>query len=316
MRTGVSMASPISRCLALALAAAAVAAAGCAVDKPAAAPATSGLSIPLIQPGMGSTVFRLDARFEVTTPDGTVIPLDGSTGDSVLELTLEPGIHSIRILDGWTLERSDDGVNFAPVSALLGSVNPANIRIRPDRTSTFSFQFLVRTTTGELRLTFGVDETPRELSSALRFTQGVDEFAPYVGVVVDMAVFFSDDSQTTVVNPDGSRDRVYDSFSNGLEFFNDSLGLLGPLAAASAGGSFELTNRAAADGTLSFQGFYFGSSAPFVDLTFGPSGFASFPIDADGTPADGTTFASAVPLEITRGGVVILRGTMSSLRVF
>src|SRR6266545_480791 len=105
-------------------------AAGCAE---VASPVVTGIEIPLIQPGAGDTVYRLTATFEIRRPDGTFLTVDGGGPDAAVTVELDPGFHQLRVMDGWTLERSlDAGTTFAAVDAILGSPNPTFVRVIPN----------------------------------------------------------------------------------------------------------------------------------------------------------------------------------------
>src|SRR5216117_2905217 len=99
--------------LALSLAACAVTAAGCATASDSGSDGEVGtVVIPLQQTGGDGALYHLSAQFQIDGPAGTQI-IDASGGDPSVTLTLPPGINSITLLDGWTLERSADfGATF------------------------------------------------------------------------------------------------------------------------------------------------------------------------------------------------------------
>lgn len=103
-----------------------------------AAETSSGvLHLPLVTPG--DQTFRLsNAVFEVTGPGGAALELaSNAADDSAEELTaaLAHGTYSIRLRDGWVLERvAADGAT-SPVRAALRSPNPTIFQIEHQRGS-------------------------------------------------------------------------------------------------------------------------------------------------------------------------------------
>jgi hypothetical protein len=286
--------------------------AGC-TDAPLDANATA-ISLPLIQPGPSGTVYRLSASFDITAPDGSVRHLDATGDDPSVVVTVTPGINTIRLLDGWTLSRSSDGVTFTPAPAVLASLNPVNLRIAPNRNITFAFDFIVRNATTELHLTFGVTEQPRQLFGGVFFDDGSGDFAGYAGQRADMALYFDAPGQQLTVEGDGTHAREYFSGITALEFFNDARGQLAPFAAGFAGGQLDFTTRIHPDQSADFSGSDQAFDPPFALITFDRSDLVLFSTDADGFPADQAFFAIGVPITFTVNGATVLHGRLSSLR--
>jgi hypothetical protein len=66
---------------------------------------------------------------------------------------------------------------------------------------------------------------------------------------VDVPFFFEATSQDLVTEEDGSKARVVNSEATPLRFYNDDLGLVGPLAEAFNGGFLGFTTRVQPEGT-------------------------------------------------------------------
>src|SRR5262245_88181 len=78
---------------------------------------TGELVVQLVQPGPRGQIFHLaNATFDITAADGSTTTVDGSSSDAQINVSLPPGIATIFLRDGWTLEQSDDGgATFKPV---------------------------------------------------------------------------------------------------------------------------------------------------------------------------------------------------------
>lgn len=286
-------------------------AAGCAFEE---APDEASLEIPLVQPGPDGALYRLRGSFEVERPDASRFTVDANVDAPTLTLTLNPGIHWVRLEDGWTLQRSTDGgMSYAAVSATLGSGNPAGVRVVPNRAVSVGFQFFVRETTGTLSIRFGVSPAPRQLSGGIAFTEGTGAFAAYVDRRVDIQIYFDDALQTVTTEADGSRARVYETGLNALEIYNDPVGELATLASGFAGGYLQHTIRIKPDGTHQFEGRYDGSSG--LALTFSPSTSGLVTVDESGFPADAFFYGSGSTVELV-GGDGTLTGFLVSIRHF
>src|SRR5450432_1906487 len=127
--------------------------------------ATGSIELPLSQTGPDGALYQLSANFDFTGPDGVTQTIDGTAFAPSVTVAEPPGIATVRLDDGWTLEKSTDGgATYQPVSAILGSANPAGLRVLASEPVQIEFDFLVRSTTGDVTITFGVTATPRELS--------------------------------------------------------------------------------------------------------------------------------------------------------
>jgi len=290
-------------------------AAGCAE---VASPVVTGIEIPLIQPGAGDTVYRLTATFEIRRPDGTFLTVDGGGPDAAVTVELDPGFHQLRVMDGWTLERSlDAGTTFAAVDAILGSPNPTFVRVIPNLIVNPRLQFLVREATGSIAISFGVVDPPAQLSGDVRFVEAPDPaYAAYVNTAVDMEIWFTTNGQQISVDQDGTCGRLYDSFINALQLFNDGPGQLAALSTDFSGGFLTFTTRSHPDGVQDFSGEYFANRGSFAEFRFGLSARAALTVDQNNCPADDFFFADGSTVEIVVDTVVVLRATLNSLLYF
>ncbi|MEO7735035.1 MAG: hypothetical protein ABIY55_29035 [Kofleriaceae bacterium] len=296
----------MSSSLVLALAVLAPLAAGCAAS-PASAPdvETGTLELPLQQPGSDGALYHLAGSFEVVSPAGTQT-LDGTGAGASITITLPPGLVTVQLLDGWQLTRSvDGGLTFTPVSALLGSPNPNAARILANQPASIGFQFLVRATTGDLTIGFGVTPAPRELAGGVVVdndpANATGDYLPYAHARLDFAVFYDLAQVDSVVLPDGTKDRTFTAGAVGVEYFNDALGVLsGTVGPAMAGGFLAYHLAALPDGTQTITGELDGANSPFTVLTFGPHVLpVNVPLDADGFPTDAFVLDSQLPFSMT-----------------
>lgn len=288
---------------------------------------SSTVWIPLVQPGSDGTVYRLrDAIFHVTGPGGVDLIVVGGDDDAGVSLILAPGQHSVELLDGWSLERSVDGGVFEPLTdAILASENPDTFRVFANRTQTVAFQFILRTTTADVTITFGVVETPRQLAGTIRWLGGHPDYAAYFGTTVDFSIFYAQEAQSLAILEDGSRARFYDTVVDALEIYNDGPGLLAPLAARLKGALLSFRIAASPDqvgvpepqGTFSLDHFSLGA-APFVNLVFPPGGLAFlFSLDDAGFPVDGNFAVFSATVELRRDDTLLLSGRLTgSMRHF
>ena len=275
--------------LALSLAACALAAAGCATASDSGGGAEVGtVVIPLQQTGIDGALYHLSAQFQIDGPAGTQI-VDASGGDPSVTVILPPGLSTITLLDGWTLERSlDGGASFTPVSAVLGTVNPSAVRVLANFSDTVVFQFIVRQATGSITISFGVTLHPRELAGGKIITSATGDFAPYTTVRPDYA-FYHDAFVERLTLPDGTKRLQFSSGAFAGEFFNDTGGLLtAPIGPSYTGGCTQYHFDAKPDGTQEIGGEIDGANTPFPVMTFGPFTlvFTRLPLDPDGFPID------------------------------
>jgi hypothetical protein len=297
------------------------AAPGCATanDPAAPGPETGDLVLSLTQPGPHGEVFHLaSATFDILhIESGVTTTIDGSGDSGELDVVLPPGLVTITLRDGWSLEKSTDGgATFQPVSALLGSPNPNALRVLANQPSFVQFAFLIRQTNGTLGITLGVINNPRELAGGISIQTATDGLAAYAvggNRTLDFAVYFNLFSLASVTLPDGTKQHIYTAFGQqgslgptpmptgalAAEFFNDSIGTYaGPIAHEMIGGFLSYTVAAKPDGTIELSGSLIGGA---TDIEFGPS-----PIDAviptigpDGFPNDEFFYHSNIPFTQT-----------------
>jgi hypothetical protein len=263
-------------------------ASGCASAPATQDPELGTVRIPLQQRGADGALYHLSAVFEIVGPGGTQI-VDATDFQPSVTLSLPPGITTIEVLDGWTLERStDNGATFSPVSALLGTLNPFALRVLANFSDTVVFEFLVRNPNGQVTITFGVDLNPRELAGGIIANTGTGDYAPYTRARMDYAIYHTAFVERITL-PDGTKQLLFSSGAVAAEIFNDPTGLLrDTIAPAFAGGFLQYHIDAHPDGTQEITGELDGFNDPFPVLTFGPHVFQfnALPLDADGFPLD------------------------------
>jgi len=268
-------------------------AAGCVSDGEVEA---SSVEIPLVQTGSDGAVYRLSASFDIIAADGFVTTIDGNASDPSLSFLIAPGVYGIRLVDGWTLQRSLDGTTFEPVAASLGSQNPQSVHVFADTAQTVSFRFYVRSGDATLTVGFGVVPDPEQLFGTLSFATATGNLVGYVGKSVDYSIYFDPTQQGTETAADSTKLRHYAAREIAADFSADPVGLFtGPLGALADGGSLDMTIRVAADGSQVLGGTVLNSVG--VPISFGPTP-VSVPLDATGFPID-AEFSVVAPFTLT-----------------
>ena len=288
---------------------------------------TGELVMPLLQSGAHGELFHLgNAIFDVTAADGTQSTVDGSGNQDSVTLTLPPGLASVGLRDGWTLERStDNGSTYQPVSALLGSVNPVSLRVLANQPVLVQFAFLIRDTSGTLRVTLGVVPNPRELAGGVVIDTATDGLAGYAlpgNNRMDFAIFFQLATLQSVALADGTKQHVYSAgiVSGGVagpnpptdtpiatEFYNDQLGIMaGPIASDLSAIFLQYTVAAKPDGTFQLSGELDGTTTTIVFEPSAIDAVTSPTVGPDGFPNDEFFYDSGVPFTMTSA-----QGTMS-----
>jgi len=143
--------------------AAVVAAIGCGADgAPAPTPngdGTGTIELALSSMSGGATYVLANATFLVERiqppPEpGEISGIRLHSADATgadLTASLEVGRYTVRLLDGWQIERQDSPSNLVPVHATLQSANPVTVSILSGKKTTVTFQFQ----TNGIPLTFG-----------------------------------------------------------------------------------------------------------------------------------------------------------------
>lgn len=281
----------------------------------------TAVTIPLTQ-SAANALYHLTATFEITSADGTVQTVDGGSGDSAVTVNLTAGTHSVRVDDGWTLERSTDGgATFAQVPAFLGSANPVDVVVVPGHTVTLGLEFVVRETTGDLAISFGVIDPPREFVATVAFTSGSGAFAAYQGSTADLVIYFAVDNQSLGNVYEGyypyyyAYYRSYTSSVNAVEFLRDPQGQLAGLGHDLTNGALSYEIEVHADGSRQFFGSYTSSPAG-TGIVFGGSTSATF-VGSPGNYPDDVPFASAgSTVQFSQGGSVVLSGQVTNLTAY
>jgi hypothetical protein len=309
----------LGRVFAAVLAGAAIALSGCAAAGDADEPATAQLVLPLVQPGSAGELYHLaNATFDITALNSSfAATVDGSGSESSLAVALPPGLFTVQLRDGWTLEKSvDGGASFAPVSALLGTTNPSTARALAGQPVIVEFGFVIRNADSTAQITLGVEPHPRELAGGFVVTAATDGLADYAvsNRQLDFAVFFQLGFNTLETLADGTKERVYtagpfgvaNAFFSGVtpvatEFYNDHIGTLAGAIAHDLQGAF-LQYRVGLkpDGSFELSGQLIGGA---TDVEFGPNAIdVDLPgIGSDGFPNDAFFYDSTLPFTMTSG---------------
>jgi hypothetical protein len=245
------------------------------------------LQIPLVQGDGTGTQFRLSGQFAVAGP-GETLTVDASGDAPAVALSLAPGDYTVRLFDGWHLERSLGGQPFQPVDAVLGTPNPQPVTIAPGGSATAVFFFLASVGDhGSLTITFGALPLRARLRGTLHATFATGPLEPYLDHPATFVIAYSADSEGRLFLPP-TRHEV-ESVLNELTFLDDPVGVLSTGTPVSSV-SLEYKVEAELDGsqfmllTLNCAGvpgvglqFLFASAFPLVP---------ALPITDLGDPAD------------------------------
>jgi len=297
----------LSRSLSL-LAVALTCAAGCTAD-PAPPPPTGDtgtLVLPLIQAGPDGEIFHLaHATFDIAgLVNGFTGTVDGSGFVPQVSISVPPGLVGVTLRDGWTLERStDNGATFQPVSALLASPNPSNMRVLVNVPASIIFEFIVRNPNGTLQIKLAVEDAPRELAGGVLIETATGKLAGYNSPArtLDFGVFYDLFSLSSEILPDGTRQHVYVANHVAVEFYNDRIGTFsGSIAHQLTGAFLNYTVAARPDGTVELSGELAGNDATgTTDITFGPNVIDDeIGIGADGFPEDQFFYDPTLPFSL------------------
>jgi hypothetical protein len=323
--------APISLVAAALLAMAAPLAQGCATAQaPDADDATGQLVMPLLQPGDHGELFHLaNAIFDITDVNGSLTTVDGSGNQNAVILPVPPGLASVTLRAGWTLERSlDSGATYQPVSALLGSLNPASLRALANQPVIVQFTFLIRDASGTVRVTMGVVPNPRELAGGLVVETATDGLAGYAqpgNNRLDFAIFFQLATLQSVTLPDGTKQHVYTAgLTHGgvpnpnpptdtpiaTEFYNDPLGILaGQIGPDLSAVRLTYTVAAKPDGTFELSGEFDGLTSVLVFVPSAIDAVSSPTLGPDGFPNDEFFYDSGVPFTLN-SAIGTMSGTL------
>jgi hypothetical protein len=280
--------------------------------------ATGTLEMPLVDHGPDGALYHLSGAFEITNPDGTVQFADAGANDPSITVKVPAGITSVQLLDGWDLQKSiDNGATYQPVSALLGSLNPATVRVLANQPASVQFDFLVRDRNGTLTISIGVATHPRELAGGAIIDTGTGDYAPYQTPATkrfDFGVFYTLGQVENATLADGTREHVYTAGAVALEVYNDGVGVLANTVAPTfAGGYLAYHVAAKPDGTQEVTGTLQSSDGQTV-IDFGPHALDPvLPLDADGFPVDQFFYDPFVPFTATTNGATgtsTLAGTL------
>lgn len=309
MRTSMSLITALS----LAASALAATLAGCVVREAAPdAPDTGTLTLPLTQIGPHGEQFRLtSATFDIAGGSGFAQTVTSGV-ESEIVLAVPPGPTTIQLRDGWSLEQLASGA-FVPVDALLGSTNPAFVRMLASQSAVAEFDFLVRSVNGTLTIRLGVVTTPRELAGPMFVDHATGGLAAYAGARMDFAIFFDLAALDRTALVDGSKQLAYTAGPAALELYNDALGTLAPLLRTDqTGGFLQYTVTARPDGTIELAGSMSGQTSV---LSFGPHAIDTFlpPLDVGGFPTDAFFLDFSLPFTLDATATDGAGGTLSGV---
>ncbi len=287
--------------------------AGCVVhDAAPGAPDTGTLTLPLTQTGPHGEQFRLtNATFDITGPGGFAQTVTSGL-EAEIVLPAPPGLFTIQLRDGWTLQELDSTGAFQPINALLGSTNPTFARVLASQPAAAEFDFLVRNVDGTLTIRLGVVSSPRELAGPMIVQQATAGLAAYSNARMDFAIFFDLAALDRVTLPDGSKQLAYTAGPAALELYNDTVGTLAPvLKADQTGGFLQYTVTAKPDGTIELVGSMSGQTSV---LSFGPHAIdAPPPLDAGGFPTDAFFVDFSLPFTLDATATNGAGGTLSGV---
>lgn len=253
------------------------------------------LVLPLLEVGQDGTIYRLrDAVFEVTAADGAQHLLDGNIDAGEVATKLAPGLTTLRLRDGWRLERStDEGATFEAVGALCTLPDPTYLRILPGATERLRVDFLLRDPRGTFAVVFHVAKPNYMLGASLYIEEGTGVFAAYPGRVVELATYFQTFGAERRDEEDGGKSLFYRGHNTVTELFNDELGAFADHAAQQLIlGSLQLRVTARPDGSFQMGSTYTGYYA--ATMTIEPAtAYAYDGVDAEGYPRDQEVTASS-----------------------
>jgi hypothetical protein len=280
---------PISRSFLAVFLALAPLAAGCATDMPEMpdeVPGEATIEIPLQQIGNDGALYRLRAVFTISN-DQVIEFLDGTGEETSVKAIVPNGPNRVRLLDGFMLQRSfDNGATFAPVDAVLGSPNPVFVDAMPG-INTVQFDFIVRTPTTIISISFGVDARATEISGTLFITDATGFYEPYERSSIPYRAFYS--ARRLAVGTDLETGDVFCSYISSrfaIEYIFDDIGLLQAIGPELAGSTLRYELRQPADllGVQRLGGMSIERSGNLI--AFEPAGITLIPKDADGCPTD------------------------------
>jgi hypothetical protein len=289
-------------------------AAGCVVhDAAPGASDTGTLTLPLTQTGPHGEQFRLTgATFDIAGGSGFAQTVTSGLEREIV-LTVPPGPTTIQLREGWTLQQLAPSGAFEPIDALLGSANPAFVRMLASQAAVAEFDFLIRSVDGPLTIRLGVVTAPRELAGPMFVHEATGGLAAYAGRSMDFAMFFDLAALDRATLPDGSKQLAYTAGPAALELYNDAPGTLAPLLAADqTGGFLQYTVTARPDGTIELAGSMSGQTSV---LSFGPHAIDVVvpPLDADGFPSDAFFLDFSLPFTLDATATAGAGGTLTGV---
>jgi hypothetical protein len=149
----------------------------CSAHAPDAAPVGT-LQMPLVATATSGAQYHLAGTFEVSGPESPTLAADGEA--SSIQVDLQEGDYSVRLVDGWHLSRIQNG-GPTPVDATLESANPQTFMIQRNASIqvTFSFQTqgdVVSFGRGTLVVGIGVDDQKHEANCSDGIDNDADDY--------------------------------------------------------------------------------------------------------------------------------------------
>lgn len=294
-------------------------AAGCATE-PGDGDASTGestIELPLRQVASDGAVYRLTASFLVSSGGAETLVDGNADGPSVI-VPVAAGPTVVTLLPGWTLERSVDLVNFVPVTAVLGSINPLRLDVAPGATVQIRYDFVIRTASTLVQIFFGVDPSTNEITGAMSVHDANGVYTGYLGHRMLYRIYQDATLFTAFVDPNGTSRCVYFGTRTALEVFNDTIGVVASLAPRMSGGGVRYEVSAEPFSGVQSLSITFNTTPvpgdPFSQtLQFGPNVIATQPLDGNGCPVNPATSGLSTTMGLTQTTVFDSNGGASGL---
>lgn len=279
-------------------------AAGCLVDErgqgAAQGDALGRVEMPMTTVAADGTIYRLKGvSLELLSAGGRrVVTSDDDAATFSFEAA--PGGMSAKLLAGWSLERSGDGgASFAAVGAVLASPNPMPVNVRPNASTSMTFEFLLRNPNGTVNVRFAAGETTGQLTAFLYPQEGTGQLAQYRFSQIGMALYFHGSSYAAPSEA-GPALSTY-SWTTGIEFYDDRFGVLqGELAPLMSGYGLHFDVVANQDGSQLLSGDFTHNHVPWEPSLTLDEGqlYQKLTLNENGYPIAGA-FTAQVPFSIS-----------------
>ena len=235
--------------------------------------ATGRIEMPLVAIDEDGAVYRLDdISLQLTGSTGSSVFVAAATDATSLAAPAHPGVVSVRLLQGWSMQRSlDGGASFSPIGAVVASLNPASVSVFANTSSALAFDFLVREASGTVNVRFAARKTTGQMNGVMYPQQATGALAPYRHGQLSLSLFFS--GSFIPFPQEGLPSLSLVSYTTALEFADDAFGVMSEQVAPQMSGyTLVLDVVSKVDGTQELGGSFthnFTSYEPI--LTFGPA---------------------------------------------